>query len=187
MSVFVEETEGIVRKLLKNDFLHGWEHTDRVRKLSLQIGKKENADLEVVEIAALLHDIARDKDIEEHHAIEGARMAREILTKMHYPKTEEVVHCIETHSFTVNKEPKTIEARVLQDADRLDAMGAIGIARCFEYHGKYGGEPIEHFHKKLLKLKNTMHTETAKRLAKGRHEFMVLFLDRFEKEKRGEL
>ena len=140
----------------------------------------------MLEIAALLHDVARGHENSNlHHAVKGAEIARELLTARGYHKVNEVIHCIEAHSFSGGVEPKTLEAKIIQDADRLDAIGAIGIARCFEYHGKYGGEPIAHFQEKLLKLKDLMHTETARRLAEERHRFMVEFLDRLDREEKG--
>lgn len=177
----------IAKKASPESGCHGWKHTERVRELVLKIGKEEGADLEVLELAALLHDIARKQE-RECHAKEGAEKAREILEG--YEKKDEVVHCIEAHRFSKGKEPETLEAKVLQDADKLDSMGAVGIARCFMYQAEHGGNmktAKEHFHNKLLKLGSLMHTETGRRFAVERHGFLEEFLERLEKEEKGQL
>ncbi|MCD4740477.1 HD domain-containing protein [archaeon] len=183
-----------IGEIAKNSSLengcHGWEHTKRVQELVLKIGTEENADLEILEISALLHDIARSKE-QICHAEEGAKKARELLEEMDYDKIEDVIHCIETHRFSRGKDPETLEAKILQDADKLDAMGAIGIARCFIYRGNHSDKTIQsakkHFHKKLLKLKDKIHTQSAKKIAAERHGFLLEFLERLEKEEKGEL
>ena len=186
------DIKGIERKAEENSLktgCHGWDHTQRVRELVLKIGLEEKADLEILEIAALLHDIARKKEKNGLcHAEEGARIAGEILKD--HPKKEGIVHCIESHRFSRGKQPKTLEAKILQDADKLDSMGAVGIARCFMYQSEHKGNihtAKEHFQEKLLKLGSLMHTKTGKKLASERHEFLEEFLDRLEKEEKGEL
>ncbi|WP_457549897.1 HD domain-containing protein [Archaeoglobus sp.] len=163
---------------------HGRDHVERVVKLAVYIAKKEGADVEVVKKSAELHDIARDKP---NHAIESAKLAREILRREGYDEAfvEKVAHCIEAHSFSSGVEPKTLEAKVLSDADKLDAIGAIGIARAFIFSGENGRsieETIEHFEEKLLKLKDLLYTKTAKELAKERHEFLVKFYEQIKRE-----
>jgi uncharacterized protein len=199
-----QQQKNVIEEFAQKELLggrsHGWEHTQRVKDTAIKIGKKEGGDLEVLELAALLHDIAR-KDEEEDpglcHAEEGARKAGKFLKEMNYPKTQQVVHCIESHRFASKKQPETLEARILQDADRLDAMGAIGIMRCFMHHGAHGSGSggnssktrgaLMHFYDKLLKLKDEMHTATAKQIAEERHEYMTEFLERLEKEEKGEI
>ncbi len=159
-------------------------HVGRVVRWAIYLAKREGADVEVVKKAAELHDIARDKP---NHAIEGAKMAREILGSEGYDEEfiDKVVHCIEAHSFSSGIEPKTIEAKVLSDADKLDAMGAIGIARAFIFSGEHGRsieDTLKHFDEKLLKLKDTLYTKTAKRIAEERHKFMLEFYERLRKE-----
>ncbi len=159
-------------------------HVERVVKWAVYLAKREGADVEVVKKAAELHDIARDKP---NHAIEGAKMAREILRSEGYDEEfiAKVVHCIEAHSFSSGIEPKTIEAKVLSDADKLDAIGAIGIARAFIFSGEHGRsieDTLKHFDEKLLKLKDTLYTKTAKRIAEERHKFMLEFYERLRKE-----
>jgi uncharacterized protein len=163
---------------------HDGAHTDRVKRIALFIGKIENADLKVLEKAAELHDVARDLS---NHAIEGAKMAREILRSERYDEDfiERVAHCIESHAFSSGIKPQTLEAKILSDADKLDAMGAVGVARTFLFSGERGRtieDTIAHFDEKLLKLYNLLYTDTAKRLAKRRHEFMVEFYRRIKEE-----
>ena len=159
-------------------------HVRRVLRWAIYLAKKEGADIEVVKKAAELHDIARDRP---NHAIEGAKIAREILRSEGYDEDfiAKVVHCIESHSFSSRIEPKTLEAKILSDADKLDAMGAIGVARAFIYSGEHGRsieETLKHFEDKLLKLKDLMHTKTAKQVAEDRHRFMLEFYERLKRE-----
>jgi len=163
---------------------HDKEHIDRVAALAYYIGKKEGADLEIVELAAKLHDIAREK---KDHAKKGAEIARKILRKNGLPEKfiEKVAHCIESHSFSCSVKPETLEAKVLSDADKLDAMGAIGIARAFMYSGEKGRsieETLKHFEEKLLKLKNCIKTKTGLKLAEERHEFLLKFYRKLRDE-----
>ena len=163
-------------------------HVARVLKLALYIAEREGADIEVVRKAAELHDIARDKP---NHAIEGAKMAKELLKKEGYSEEfiEKVAHCIEAHSFSSGVKPRTLEARVLSDADKLDAIGAIGVARTFLYSGEHGRsieDTLKHFEEKLLKLKDLMETETGRKLAEKRHAFLVEFYERLKEELRGD-
>ena len=185
---------------------HDWWHIDRVRKNALHIAREERANLYTVELAALLHDIA---DWKFHGGDEkaGARVAREWLSRIEVDATtvDDVCRIIETVSYKgagVSTEMPTLEGKCVQDADRLDAIGAIGIARAFAYGGHFGramhdpaisvelhdsfaayksngGPTINHFYEKLLLLRDRMQTSAGKRLASERHQFMELFLDRF--------
>lgn len=163
---------------------HDEKHVERVVRLAKFIAKKEGADLDVVLTAARLHDLARDC---KNHAVESAERAREILKKTGKKKEfiEAVTHAIESHSFSSGTEPRTLEAKVLSDADKLDAIGAIGVARAFLYSGEKGRgieETLKHFEEKLLKLKDLLYTETARNLAEERHEFLRLFYEQIKKE-----
>jgi uncharacterized protein len=189
---------------------HDQHHVERVYNLAVHLAKEEKADLDVVRAAALLHDIARAKEDEgaiDDHAAEGARMAREILEEIDFPKQkiEGVIHCIETHRFRKGLAPGTLEAKILQDADRLDIIGAVGIARAFARGGwsnkpihdpsippkeEYDGESettVNHIREKLLKIKDTINTETAKRIAEERHTYVDQFLERLLKEWKAEI
>jgi len=190
--------------------------TSRTRRecarLALRIARElgESVDLDVLKAAALLHDVARayeDEGLVEDHAREGARIAREILRKVGFPeeKIEKVAYCIEVHRFREGVTPATLEAAILQDADRLDMLGAVGIARVFARAGwsntplhdpqippkpRYDGRSatvVNHFYEKLLRIKGTIRTEPARRIAEERHRFMELFLERFLGEWEGEL
>ncbi|MCS7105058.1 MAG: HD domain-containing protein [Thermofilaceae archaeon] len=191
---------------------HDKGHVERVYKLALRIASelKEPVDLDVLKAAALLHDIARsmeDEGLVDDHAVEGARVSRELLRKLQFPeeKVEKVAYCIEVHRFKNDVKPETIEAKVLQDADRLDMLGAVGLARAFARGGwanvplhdpqvppkeRYDGHSatvVNHLYEKILRIKDTLHTEPARRIAEGRHNFIEEFLDRFLKEWEGEI
>jgi len=188
---------------------HDWSHVMRVYNLCMRIGKEENADLEVLKIAALLHDIAREKETSDNlfcHAKEGAIIARGILKKYCYNKIDEVCHCIETHRFRSNNPPISKEAKILYDADKLDAIGAIGVCRAYSFAGENkqrlyseipydcsAMQPVSHdthtpvieFAIKLSKIKEKLLTKTGKKLAEERHEFMVNFFKRLDEEVKG--
>ena len=186
---------------------HDWEHTERVYNLSMHIGKIENADLEVLKISASLHDIGRemqDKSEGKHcHAEAGAILAKEMLEKYEYPSefVDRVIHCIETHRFRGEKVPNSLEAKILFDADKLDAIGAIGIGRAFVFAGEVGAKvhnknvdihntkpyteedtAYREFMVKLKKVKDRMLTNEGRRIASDRHSFMVDFFNRLNKE-----
>ncbi|GAB5398500.1 MAG: HD domain-containing protein [Aureisphaera sp.] len=213
-SSLIDRTKAFVQKELKSaEGGHDWFHIERVFKNTLAISKTEKVDEEVVLLAALLHDIA---DAKFHNGDEsiGPRIARKFLEDEGASSVtiEHVVSIIENVSFKGGNTLKTFdspELRVVQDADRLDALGAIGIARTFNYGGfknrslydpsippnlhmtpkEYRASKaptINHFYEKLLLLKDRMHTETGRRLAEKRHEFMENFLSRFYAEWEGE-
>jgi uncharacterized protein len=146
----------IVEKELSKDTSHTTEHIIRVYNIAMIIAKtEEDVDLNILKTAILLHDIARlkediDNTGETDHSILGAKMAEKILTDLKYPKDEirKIKHCISTHRFRGNNKPKSIEAKILFDADKIDLLGAIGIARMFMIAGKYNQklysyQPIE--------------------------------------------
>ena len=144
-----------------------------------------NADMGVLIPAAILHDIGRGHDNHAHHS---GIMTREILQEYGYQKIDEIVHAIEVHSFSAGGEAKTIEAQILSDADKLDAMGAIGAYRAAQFgveHKRPLEEFINHFHEKLFKLKDLLYTEEAKKLAEKRHKFMLRYLNQLDEELKG--
>jgi uncharacterized protein len=202
-------TENYVRGLLGSEPTgHDWWHAERVRSLAKHIAAQEGADVFVVELAALLHDVADAKFTGSDET--GPRAAREWLVALRVePETvESVADIIARMSYKgalVPEEPLSVEGRCVQDADRLDAMGAIGIARTFAYGGyvhrplhdpdipaemhttpdgyrNNTGTTINHFHEKLLLLRDRLHTESARRIAEHRHDFMIRFLDQFQDE-----
>jgi uncharacterized protein len=189
---------------------HSKFHVERVYNLDVRIAKEENADMDVVKAAALLHDIARAMEDEgkiEDHAVEGAKMARKVLEEVNFPKEkiDKVINCIKVHRFRKRVNIEDLEAKILQDADRLDIIGAIGIARVFARGGwenmpiydpsiqpkeRYDGRSltsVNHIYEKILKVKDTFNTVTAKEIAKERHKFVEQFLKRFLKEWKGEV
>ncbi|MGQ9720825.1 MAG: HD domain-containing protein [Candidatus Jordarchaeum sp.] len=182
-----------IKKILSGESGHDYEHTLRVYDLCIKLGKLEGADVEVLKAASLLHDIARpvEESIGVSHSIKGAEIARNILKETDFPKNkiEKVCRVIRTHRFTEGIEPQETEEKIMRDADRLDALGAIGIARAFIFGGKNGRsltESVKHFHDKLLKLKDKMYTKSTYDMAVERHKFMEQFLDRLQKEIVGE-
>lgn len=168
---------------------HGMDHTERVVSLCRIIGKREEADLRILIPAALLHDIARPIEKEKGlaHEVEGARMAEEFLSSIGYDAAliPQVAQAIRTHRFTTVEKPAFLEAKILSDADKLDAMGASGIARTFLRAGEHGGgidDAIAHFHDKLLRLHDTLYTASGRTIAEERHAFLVRFLATLESE-----
>lgn len=184
---------------------HDWDHVERVYSLCIEVGKKENADLEILQLSSILHDIGRKEEDDLCgkicHAETGAVLARELLGKygIEKDKIEKVAHCIETHRFRNNKVPESKEAKVLFDADKLDSIGAVGIGRAFLFKGEIGGRlynkesvgnnvyqrtytAYDEFVIKLSKVKDRMFTQEGKRIAEERHKFMVDFFDRLDKE-----
>jgi uncharacterized protein len=186
---------------------HDWDHTLRVHRLCRRIGAAEGADPLVIRAAAYLHDIGRAHQDRTNgkvcHARQGAAMARDILQD--YPldtdRRENIVHCIAAHRFRRGEPPQTREARVLFDADKLDAIGAVGIARAFLFAGELGARlhspevdvsrapaysiddtGYREYIVKLSKIRDRMITRTGRRLADERHRFMVAFFDRFLEE-----
>ncbi len=178
-----------VKSRMESDPVHGIDHVLRVVRLCLLIGKEEGADLDVLIPAAYLHDVAR-KDEEERgmdHAAEGARIAGGFLREIGYPrdKIAPIEYAIRVHRFRSEEEPRTLEAKILKDADMLDALGAIGIYRVVSFSCRSGrgiGETIEHLREKILRLPSLTSTEAAKRIAVERVRIVEEFVKRLEKE-----
>ena len=207
----IEATKNYVRATLKDaEGGHDWFHTLRVYHNAILISKGEKVDALAVALGALLHDIADSKFHDGDDTI-GPKMAREFLFKHNVDSfvIEQVIKIIENISFNKSLEEgekfTSPELDVVQDADRLDAIGAIGIARCFNYGGfknralfdpsikpnmsmtkeeyKTSTAPtINHFYEKLLLLSDKMNTKTGRRIAKQRHQFMEQYLDQFYAE-----
>jgi len=191
---------------------HDWWHSLRVSRLAKHIAKQEEADIHIVELSALLHDIADWKFTGGDETV-GPAMAKECLFKAGAGKEviDQICDIIRTISFKgagVKNEMKIIEGKIVQDADRLDAIGAIGIARTFAYGGSRGreiynpeikperhdtfeayknsnGPTLNHFDEKLLLLKDMLNTETAMKIAESRHRYMEQFREQFFSEWNG--
>jgi len=210
----IDTTIEFVKQQLKDaEGGHDWFHIERVYKNALLIAKEESCNIEVVQLGALLHDIADSKFNNGDETI-GPIVAREYLYLQNVSQetVEHVIAIVENISFkggNFEKKFNSIELQIVQDADRLDAIGAVGIARTFNYGGfknralynpevapnlnmtkeeyKNSEAPtLNHFYEKLLLLKDKMNTVTAKRIAKERHQFMELFLSQFYAEWDGE-
>lgn len=210
----IEEATAFVRCQLENEASgHDWWHIARVTKMAKHIAEQEGADVFICELAALLHDIA-DEKLNEGGEEVGLLRVKDWLEVHHADKEtiDTIMEIISTMSFKGGNRPpmKTLEGMVVQDADRLDAIGAIGIARTFAYAGAHGDliydpdiQPrekmtkeeyrtekttaVNHFYEKLLKLKNLMNTDRAKEMAEARHQLMEEFLQKFYHEWEGNL
>lgn len=195
----IKKTEAFVKEIIKKyDSGHDWWHIERVRRLSIFINEQEGlADPFILEIAALLHDSVDSKFTSDNQE-GGYRLLGEFMNEAGLTEIREhVIDIIRNVSFS-NKNPSgnltDPVLLIIQDADRLDAIGAIGVARAFNYGGfrnntiynpdveQSNSSTINHFYEKLLVLKYRMNTLTAKRLAIERHEFLELFLKQFYKE-----
>jgi len=168
---------------------HGLDHTLRVTRLCVEIGKAEGADMQILIPAALFHDVARplEKETGIPHEQEGARIAEEYLRSngCDESRIRVISHAIRSHRYSTGTKPETPEAKILSDADKLDAMGAIGIARTFMQAGEHGNgieDASDHIHEKLLNLRKLMYTDTAKEIAEERHALMQRFADALEDE-----
>ncbi len=189
---------------------HDWEHTLRVDRLCRRIGPLEGADPLVLGLAACLHDIGRSRQDSSRgmvcHARQGADMAAAILAPHRLPPDVEanVLHCIRSHRSRRGEAPQTIEAQVLFDADKLDAIGAVGVARAYLFAGEVGARlhnpdnavedtapytredtGFREYHLKLRHIKDRMLTREGRRLAEVRHQVMVDFFERFVAEIEG--
>jgi uncharacterized protein len=200
---------------------HDWTHVERVRALALKIGKKEKADLGILELAALLHDVAKPQEMKIKgrfcHAEIGAEIATKILRKHKLGKNiiDRIEHCIAAHRNKNKNAPATLEAIVLYDADKLDALGAIGAARLFQFAGYIAGQltvpkllytgrekqliksgrkydytpddtAILEYEKEIKFIKDKLLTKEGRRIGKERHKYMENFFKRFWEEVRAE-
>ena len=206
----IDKTADYIKKKFDGESSgHDWWHIYRVWRTGKIIANSERANLYVVELACLLHDIA-DYKLHEGDEKIGPRLAREWLQKLSVetPVVNHVTNIISTISFkgaNARNRINILEGQCVQDADRLDAIGAIGIARCFAFGGAKGNvmyDPsipvkmdmseeeykranhtqINHFYEKLLLLKDRMNTQTGRRMAEEKHRFMEMFLEQFHKE-----
>jgi len=176
----------------ENDDLHGFKHVERVLNLCVQIGTALNANLLTIKIAALLHDVGRiyeNKNDAKNHAEISAEIAEEFLQKNHFNITiddiENIIHSIRAHSFSNKIKPKTLEAKILSDADKLDALGAIGLYRTISYCTlKQGGiiQVIEHLENKILKLKDLLYLDISKQIAEERSKIIIDFYNKIREE-----
>ena len=209
MTIINNTCQFVENKLAGEGSGHDWWHIYRVWNLAKKLAEEEGANLLIVELSALLHDIA-DWKFHDGDDTKGPQMAEQFLSVNHVDRDviDSVIEIIATISYKgagVSTPMKTLEGKVVQDADRLDAIGAMGIARTFAYGGhknrlmyhpdekpvmhqsfaeykKNTGHTINHFYEKLLLLKDRMNTASAKKMAERRHQFMQAFLDQFYEE-----
>ena len=210
MNNIIQNTIQFVKEKLEGaEAGHDWFHIERVWKLSKKIAQAEDCNLEVVELSALLHDIADPKFHNGDETV-ALKISREFLESQNVEEEiiQQVLFIIQNISFKNRNEVPAdlpIELKIVQDADRIDAIGAIGVARTFNFGGfknnlmyhpdiqpklnmskeeykKSNGTTINHFYEKLLLLKDLMNTNEGEKIAEERHQFMLTFLDQFMKE-----
>lgn len=202
----IDSIKDDIKKIMGNDSAHDFAHIMRVYKNVQKICKKEKADEKLILCAALLHDIVSYPKSDKRSklsSIHSAKKAEQILKKYNFPKEEIMIICdaIRDHSFSQHKKPVTLEGKILQDADRLDAIGAIGVARVFATGGSlkrpfYNTDDpfcktripddkiwtVDHFYQKLLKLESMMNTKSGKIEAKKRTKVLREFLKHLSQE-----
>jgi len=199
----IQNLKKIVKsKLANNDPAHDFEHVMRVYRNAERILKNENGNKKLILSAVLLHDIIKIKNRKDS-ALKSAKLSEKILKENHFLDDEIIIisNAINEHSFSKGKIPSTIEGKILQDADRLDAIGAIGLARVFSFSGTNNrpfydtkdpfskNRPtndnkwaLDHFYEKLLRLEQKMNTRTGKSIAKKRTKFLKFFLKELKNE-----
>ena len=206
----VSQIKSMIQKQFENESTgHDWFHIERVYKMAAFLQKTEGGDLEIIELAALLHDVS-DHKFNGGSATLGGDIAFEMLINLNYSsikaeKVREIINQVSFKGANVEHLTSSIEAKIVQDADRLDAIGAIGIARAFAYGGNKErplydpsippvlhdsfdayknakSHTINHFHEKLLLLRSKLNTSTAINIGNERHEFLELFLKNFMNE-----
>jgi uncharacterized protein len=210
MNSLVVQVKDHVYRIFKEEYSgHDHHHIDRVFRMATLLQQKEGGDLEVIQLTALLHDIS-DHKLNGGKLNDGGRVAKDLLVELEADPVliDKVCSLIDKVSYKgalVKDEMFTLEGMIVQDADRLDAIGAIGIARAFAFGGSRNrvmydpsekpelhsdfqayatsqGNTINHFHEKLLLLKDRLHTTTAKEIGAKRHQYMLNFLDHFQQE-----
>ncbi len=208
--IIIEKIKKKVEKYMHKDIFpgHDFNHVTRVRNLAIHIGKIEGANLEILELACWLHDLGRvdEKKLKRPHAEISVEIAERFLKDVKYnsPKIKDILYAISIHSW--KNKAKTKEAQILQDSDKLDVMGALGIMRTFSYGGYYHKleydpkDPIclnkkeyddekyniDHFYNKIFNLRKLLYTEEAKKIAKERERYMKSYLKRLLKRNKWE-
>ena len=181
-----------IEKTAKDD-IHGFSHIKRVLNLCLDIGKKLGANLFILEIAVLLHDIGRENEENDiynrNHAELSAEMSLDFIKSQGFQISQEeidnIIHCIRAHSFSNKTIPRTLEAKILSDADKIDALGAIGLYRIIGFTiKKQGGikQVIEHLENKILKLRDQLYLDESRNIADERKKIIVSFYNNIKQE-----
>ncbi len=183
----VSAVEELVKLLMPEDPVHGFGHVARVLELACRFAEGySGVDYEVLQLAALLHDIGRVSGVENHVA-RSAQIARALLKLVGYPegRVERVVEAIVSHSYSRGQRAESLEAMILSDADKVDALGAIGLVRVFMYSGTLGRDlegSLDHIRSKILKLPQLLYTDVARREAEKRVRLVAEFLESLERE-----
>jgi uncharacterized protein len=175
------------------DDIHGFPHVERVYNLCLKLANKLKANIKVLKIAALLHDIGRIKknhdESKRNHAEISVDLAKNYLNSLNFniseDELENILHCIKSHSYSNNITPRTIEAKILSDADKLDAIGAIGLYRTIGYTVKNEGnvfDVIHHLEDKIVRLKDQLFLDSSKKLAEERQKIILNFYKEIKNE-----
>jgi len=191
---YVDLIRKIVKKTLSENPLqsaaHKWDHVNRVHKMALDLSKEEKSiDMEILEISALLHDIDEPYNDKEGHVKRSVKKAEEILKQINYPNERlvKVLENIALHSSEEIKPKTSMEAKILYDADKLDGLGAVGIARVFTLCGQHGMTPeqaIEYYKKKIKQAFPFLQTEKAKKIMEEELKYVKSFITKFNKENR---
>ncbi|MHA2425219.1 MAG: HD domain-containing protein [Candidatus Thorarchaeota archaeon] len=186
-----KEIDTFARSVLESEGqgAHTYDHTRRVLALSMKIGQETGANKRILGAASLLHDIGRPNEQKtgESHSISSGRMSKEFLKSIGYSddEIEEVVSAIRTHRFSEGVKPTSLEGRILSDADKIDAIGAVGVFRAIaqaSVSNKGIDGFLQHADEKLLRLKDLLYTEAAKDIAIERHTFLESFVTRLRNE-----
>ncbi len=191
---FISKVRKFAIENSEKDDIHGFKHVERVYDICIKIGKKLNANIDLLKISVLLHDIGRideKKDnLKRNHAEISAEKAFKFLTSQDFnismDEIDKIIHCIKAHSFSNNLVPETLEAKILSDADKLDALGAIGLYRTIGFTIKNKGgldQVIEHLENKILKLKNQLYLDISKKIAEERELIIYDFYKKILKQK----
>jgi uncharacterized protein len=170
----------------KKDDIHGFNHVERVYNMCIKIGEKLDANIELLKISSLLHDIGRideKKDkLKRNHAEISAEKALKFLTSKNFNISKDyisnIIQSIKAHSFSNNNLPNSLEAKILSDVDKIDALGAIGLYRAIGFTVKNNGNlnnVIKHLEEKILKLKDSLYLEISRKVAEQRHKIVLQF------------
>ena len=189
----IEKIRNFAIRNSDDDDIHGFAHVQRVYDLCDKIGIRMNADMLILRISALLHDIGRKSEMinttNKNHAILSAEICKKYLMSQNFGLNEDhlnqIIHCICTHSFSNNNKPQTLEAKILSDVDKLDALGAIGLYRTIGFTIKNRGalpQLIEHLEDKILKLKDRLYLDFTREIAEERIQIIQDFYDKLKKE-----
>lgn len=178
----------------EKDDIHGFNHVERVYEICIKIGEKLDANIDLLKISVLLHDIGRidekNDSLKRNHAEISAEKAFKFLTSQDFnisiDDVDKIIHCIKAHSFSNNIIPKTLEAKILSDVDKLDALGAIGLYRTIGFTVKNQGgidQIIEHLENKIMKLKDLLVLDISRNIAEKRQQIILDFYNKIKKEK----